>query len=375
MNIVVIYHSADFDGLFCREIARKYFGDKAEYIGWDYGDPIPARKWFNAETDGSPTTELYMLDISVDGLMDYPGLVWIDHHASAMKKFSPDIRGWRIDGVAACRLAWNYFFTANRARNPMLDECITLPTKQDFVDRKVDEPYAVRLAGEYDIWDKRNPDCDVFQQALRAQPLTPELWTSLLDSRIHPDAKIQRSELTVRSLIPQGRAIQYSADEANASLMRDVAFELNWEGLRFLAINKPRGNSRTFAAGVRPEHDALLTFYWLRNKWRISLYGSPHRPDLDLSTIAVKYGGGGHKQACGFECTALPFAPFKITVKDSMECVAAALAEQSGPGSYRDSWLANIAMPILDQRGKLDLTTHEGANAMADILLKHFFGV
>lgn len=45
MKTVVIYHRADFDGLFCREIARKFLGDQAEYIGWDYGDakiPWPA---------------------------------------------------------------------------------------------------------------------------------------------------------------------------------------------------------------------------------------------------------------------------------------------------------------------------------------------
>jgi len=32
----VIYHRADFDGLFCREIARKFLPG-AELIGWDGG--------------------------------------------------------------------------------------------------------------------------------------------------------------------------------------------------------------------------------------------------------------------------------------------------------------------------------------------------
>ena len=46
MNIktTVIYHSADFDGLFCREIAKKFLPD-AELIGWDWADakiPFPA---------------------------------------------------------------------------------------------------------------------------------------------------------------------------------------------------------------------------------------------------------------------------------------------------------------------------------------------
>ena len=37
MKTTVIHHSADFDGIFCREIARKFLPD-AELIGWDFGD-------------------------------------------------------------------------------------------------------------------------------------------------------------------------------------------------------------------------------------------------------------------------------------------------------------------------------------------------
>src|SRR5690348_7848557 len=142
MKTAVIYHKADFDGIFSREIARKYFGETAEYIGWDYGDPLPVI--------APEVTELYMIDISVDGMMDDPRLIWIDHHHSAMQKFSPGIRGYRIDGVAACRLAWQWFFTYNNQRNPLADHFATLPVKQDYIDRKVSEPIAVRLAGEYD---------------------------------------------------------------------------------------------------------------------------------------------------------------------------------------------------------------------------------
>lgn len=288
MKTLVIYHKADWDGLFSREICRKHFGDKADYLGWDYGDPLPIVE---------PDRDVVMVDISVDGLMTHPRLTWIDHHKSAIAKFSAAIPGERIDGVAACRLAWQYYFGPT-----------PLPTKQDYIDRKVIEPYAVQLAGEYDIWDKRNPDADLFQHGMRSQEIGENMWSLLLVPQ-EPEVNGQRDcgTIAVESLLDAGKAIEYSSAQANASLMQDVSFELNWEGLRFLAINKPRGNSLTFAAGVKPGHDALLTFYWLRNKWRISLYHAPHRTDVDLSLIAVKHGGGGHRGACGFECQKLPF--------------------------------------------------------------------
>lgn len=99
MSTTVIFHKSDYDGIFCREIARKFLPD-ANLIGWEYGEPVPVVP---------AADKLYMLDISVAGLMDHPGLIWIDHHKSAMEKFPATIPGYRIDGVAACRLAWAYF--------------------------------------------------------------------------------------------------------------------------------------------------------------------------------------------------------------------------------------------------------------------------
>jgi hypothetical protein len=73
-----------------------------------------------------------------------------------------------------------------------------------------------------------------------------------------------------------------------------------------------------------------------------------------------------------------------ITVKEAMECLSENLRNDP---SYRETWIANIAMPILDDQkgnielrkefnlhGPCDLTTHEGVNRMAKILLSHFFG-
>jgi hypothetical protein len=87
------------------------------------------------------------------------------------------------------------------------------------------------------------------------------------------------------------------------------AYILEWQGLKFLALNTARGfNSLTFASRDVPEtgHDALLG-YGFDGKWRVSLYHANHRKDIDLSAIAIKFGGGGHRGACGFEAGALPW--------------------------------------------------------------------
>ncbi len=87
------------------------------------------------------------------------------------------------------------------------------------------------------------------------------------------------------------------------------SYLLDWEGLKFLVLNTARFNSLTFAAKDVPEtgHDALMGFCWNGAKWTVSLYHANHRTELDLSKIAVKYDGGGHRGACGFVTTKLPF--------------------------------------------------------------------
>src|SRR5580698_8504320 len=157
MKTTVIHHNADFDGIFCREIARKFLPD-AELIGWDFADkPLTI-----------PEGPLYVLDLPLDAPFGFKyqpgdskgkgpqhpaGLAWIDHHKSAIESHPTEIPGYRIDGVAACRLAWQWF-AEFQCMPPRTTACDKLPTKQDFIDRKVSEPLAVRLAGEYDIWDK-----------------------------------------------------------------------------------------------------------------------------------------------------------------------------------------------------------------------------
>ena len=288
MKPLVIYHRADFDGIFCCEIAKQYYGEDAEYLGWNHGDPVP---------EVSPDREVMLLDLSIESLMSHPGLVWIDHHASAIAKYAPEIDGWRIDGVAACRLVWQWFF---RGRQHWL-RCLKAEgtDKADFVERRVKEPWAVRLAGEYDVWDKRDPDAELFQHGLRSQDLD---FAAMLGDD-------ERAVQYVRRLLEAGQALQYARTKENASVIKSQGFTVRFEGLTFLACNAARFNSLLFKEGLRPEHDGCLGFCWDGKNWRwkVSMYGVPGKPELDFSPIAVRYGGGGHRQACGFQCDRLPF--------------------------------------------------------------------
>lgn len=295
----VIYHSADYDGIFCREIAKKFLGEQdVQYIGWNFGDPKVPNPIANDTT--------YILDLSPECLESAhikDRLVWIDHHKTSIEKWPKDIPGYRIDGVAACRLAWQWFmrgYSSNQEMAIVNNLSGELPQKQDFLDRKVTEPLAVRLAGEYDIWDHRGDGDLQLQFGLRSVNLDAYRWSLLLNGG-------QSGDDFTRELTNIGQTSMDYAKNVDAGNMK-ASFLIKWEGLTFLCLNG-RGNSNTFASRDIPEtgHDANLMFYFQGRQWIVSLYHAKHRKDLDLSAIAVRHGGGGHAGACGFQCDSLPF--------------------------------------------------------------------
>lgn len=319
---IVIYHSADFDGIFCREIARKFLPD-AELIGWDFGDKPIAYERLHGR-------DVYVMDLPCDApvgakfpddgakTLDMRGryygtnsLAWIDHHKSAIESHPKDaitIPGYRIDGVAACRLAWQWFTHEYASHVPGNQIGYPLPSKKEFVERTVSEPLSVRLAGEYDIWDKRDPDAELFQHGLRSQALNDNMWDLMLvEAGEHEDGVVDAGTITVRALLDNGRVLQYAQTQQNESIIKAMGFTIQFEGLTFLACNHARYNSHLFTAGIKPEHDALFGFKWDGQQWSVSLYHAPGKEHHDLSLIAVKHGGGGHKGACGFRTKSLPF--------------------------------------------------------------------
>lgn len=275
----VIYHKSDFDGIFSMQIAKKFLKNtekELHFLGWDYGDPVP--KILKDEN-------VYLLDLSIPEIMDNPNLIWIDHHKTAIDKHSKDIKGYRIDGVAACRLTWQWFMLNGKG----------LPVKNEYIKRDVFEPEAVRLIGEFDVWDKTYPEVDLFQYGICAENLEDVIGDLLT---------FYEGLDKVAKIVENGKIIQkYNRNENEKIMAR--SFTIEWENLIFLCLNHAKTNSLVFESAVKPYHDGLLSFFYNGEVWKFSLYGASKK-DVDLSVIAKKYGGGGHKQACGFELKNLP---------------------------------------------------------------------
>lgn len=262
------YHNADLDGI-CSAAVVKHKFPTCELFGINHGDVFPLETIVKDE-------EVYMVDFSLPGdemlkLDQESALIWIDHHKTAIDRLSGEnIKGLRSIGAAACKLAWMLLFPN-----------ITIPR-------------AVQLLSDWDIWNHTDRDCKPFQYGMRLETHSPtdKIWEHIFTD-----------EDSFNMILDQGQTIvAYTVQDA-AYRMEHSAFVCEFEGLKCLAVNQSSINSLFFESmWDEAIYDAMISFGFHGGIWTISMYATK----VDVSKIAVKFGGGGHEHACGFTCEKLP---------------------------------------------------------------------
>ena len=277
------YHSSDLDGHCSGAIVKMGF-PHCEMVGITHGDEFP---WDTIEKG----EVVYMVDYCLQPFSDMQklgllaDLIWIDHHKSAIEEYEAFIQQESFgfghahlqNGVAGCELTWGFC-------NP------------SFM-----MPRAVRLLGRYDVWDHTDPDVLPFQYGMRLIEDTlpgADIWGHLFSG---PDMG------DLSDTLQNGATVMKYQDGLSKKICAATAFDLEWEGLRCIVSNAPLCNSKHFASVYDPaRHDVMMSFYWKKKGfWAISLYSD--KKDVDVSAIAKKHGGGGHKGAAGFQCTVMCF--------------------------------------------------------------------
>lgn len=293
--MICIYHSKDLDGYCSGAIVKRKYPD-AKLIGYDYGWPFPLA---DDELMGQDVimidVSLPMNDMFVLGLR-CRHLTWIDHHISAINAyndFPPHSQGGENitaileNGVSACEGGWKYLFP---------DEIM---------------PTAVKLLGEYDTW--RNQDKQRWDNAI--MPFQYGMRMICSSAETFPQELFEMPEIVtdspVYSIIRDGKTILAYQKTQNERACRS-SFEIEFEGLKAICLNNGGANSQVFESVYdENRHDVMIPFVFTGNHWTFSLYTT--KKEVDCSVIAKSYGGGGHRQAAGFQLKHLP-DEFKIHV-------------------------------------------------------------
>lgn len=298
----IIYHD-DMDGICSASLAMhsdevKTLG-KPDLIPIDRDVPFP----WNALISGE---KVYLLDYSLqpwsemEKLAKMVDLVWIDHHRSAMIEYGEQIEKIRAEVVldlkglnnntrrkAACELCW-YHFYGNKGYG--------------------DIPDAVHYIGRYDVWDHNCPEICKFQLGILAEKDLRDPshtgWRVLFDPGF--------ASRKVDELITGGQFIQSYLKQEQDSWAKKACFEFEWWIPAYgtytcIGLCGGHNGSWDFGQEYNPaRHHMMVSFTRLSGAWKVSLRST--RKDVDVSKIASKFGGGGHKGAAGFRCDALPFS-------------------------------------------------------------------
>lgn len=276
--MIGIYHSKDFDGV-CSGAIMKLRFPEIELIGYDYGQPFTWEKVHGHE--------VIMADVSLpmkdmDRLADAAReLMWIDHHASAIKDFEENRPAAHIQAVldskySACELCWRYFF----------------PEKEI--------PLIVEYLGRYDRWDKS--DTEFFNSVL--MPFQYGMRSEYsLDPNEFPSNNFTQSltdKVEVKRITEIGRSILKYQAKQDAMVAAQRSFEGTVNGLPAIFCNGVPHNSQSFHSVYDPgRHKLMVAFHYDGKQFNISLYST--HDDVDCGAIAKLYGGGGHKGAAGFK--------------------------------------------------------------------------
>lgn len=273
--MICIYHSKDLDGYTSGAIVKRKYPN-AKLVGYDYGEELVIKE------ENEP---IIMVDVSLpmeDMLklseQSNGQLTWIDHHASAIKDFNefmidrePFCTAVLKDGEAACEGAWKYLFP---------DEEI---------------PNSVLLLGEYDTWrnsDTRRWDKFIlpFQYGMRVICNSPETFPAYL----------LEQNANVSTIIQNGNIILDYQEMVNETLCKRTSFECDFEGFRAICLNGGNLSSRTFNSVYdENKHDLMMAFQYNGNIWTVTIYTT--KQEVDCSVLAKQKGGGGHRQAAGFQ--------------------------------------------------------------------------
>lgn len=270
--MLCIYHIADHDGKGSAAIVKSKFPE-TDLMGLNHDMEIPYAEIEKHDKVvicdiALPVKYMFELNKKID-------LTWIDHHVSVINEYEElmksgeyePIKGLREVGTAALVLTWKYFYP-----------------EQEL-------PEGLRLLGLNDIYDLRDRRVRPFEYAVQTFGVnrpTDKIWTQLINN-----------ELNIKEMVEKGNAILSWVRHRNYRLVRGMAFESEYKGLRCICSNMAQGQSEFFdSLENNRDFDFMVNFFMnKKNRWNLTFY--TYKNNVDVSKIAAEFGGGGHAKAAG----------------------------------------------------------------------------
>jgi hypothetical protein len=315
--VTVLYHADCIDGFGAAYAAWCHFGNRADYRPLHHGQP-----WEMTEISGH---DVFILDFSFppDVLLAMAGMAHsvtqIDHHVSAYQ-------AWADKLVADENARFTF-------RHPDLPLTVTFDLQKsgarlawEHFQPTRPTPLTLLHIEDQDMWHFALPGTRAFCRALRLQPFDFAIWHDIVSQT--PETTAPR----YREMLGKGEAIEVFFQKevlelASGSLRMPAtlrgepvdalqslrhgqpiirAGDLTWHAVRGIAVNA----NAMFASelgNLLAEQNGRFGLIWqLAGDGEVKVSLRSKGSD-DVSTLAARYGGGGHRNAAGFRMPAMQF--------------------------------------------------------------------
>lgn len=272
--VKILYHANCWDGFFAAFAAYLVFKDKAVYIPVNYGENPP---------DVNKNDEVYILDFSynretlIKMQEECKCLTVIDHHKTA-KEALEKLPNCHFDMFrSGAVLAWQYF-------------------------HKTSVPEIYKYIEDRDLWIFKYPNSKEFSSAMKMYDFDFKFWEK---QDIH----------NISGFIEEGVTCEKMVNK-QVDIMSKNHFWIEFlpDQKRFVFLKEkcngefcaPVANATIFFSEVGNRllemyPECQFSAYYFDRKDGKRQFGLRSRKEYDCSIIAKMMGGGGHKNASGFE--------------------------------------------------------------------------
>ena len=255
----VIYHANCTDGFGAAYSAWKLLGNRTEYYACKHGTPPPDVKGKN----------VVVLDFSFNNattkkmIEESNSLLVIDHHKSAMVELH-DISNTHFDMTkSGAMLAWEWFH----------------PGKEP--------PKFIKYIQDRDLWKWELDYSKEFSAAFDMVPFEFEEFEKFEDDSVFDDAVKRGSYI-----------LAYSKTVIKKVCEKAVARK--YKGMKVIVVNSSHWMSE-IGARLAPDCDFAVIWYYDHEDRINKVSLRAFHDTVDVSEIAKRFGGGGHKKAAGFQ--------------------------------------------------------------------------
>lgn len=263
---ICIYHANCCDGMGAAWVVHRALneGDDIEFIPATYQAELP-------DVTGAHVIIVdfsYKQDQMRELAAQAESILVLDHHKTALQELAPLLEDGIIQGKfdmnhSGAMLAWMWFFP------------------------QVEPPALIKHIQDRDLWRFDLPGTREIQSALYSFPMDFETWDMLMS-------------IDTSILYKQGIAIDRAHKKNVQGLVEFVSYRDTIAGFDVPVLNCNYMFASDAGHELAKGESFSATYYDTEENRKYSLRSSEDG-GIDVSEIAAKFGGGGHRHAAGFK--------------------------------------------------------------------------